>query len=69
MMAAIRDLTQDLGRRAQLFVDDLGGMSLLAGRTVYEAVTPPYGVKLLVDPASLDMLNGSEIDFQEFQEV
>ncbi len=47
-MAAIRDLMQDLGRRAQIFVTDLGGMSLLAGRTIYDAVTPPYGLKLLV---------------------
>lgn len=48
-MAAIRDLMQDLGRRAQLFVSDLGGMSLLAGRTIYDAVSPPYGLKLLVE--------------------
>jgi len=47
-MAAIRDLTQDLGRRAQLFLTDLGGMSLLAGRTISDALTPPYAVKLLV---------------------
>jgi phospholipid/cholesterol/gamma-HCH transport system permease protein len=48
MMAAIRDLTQDLGRRAQLFLNDLGGMSLLAGRTISDALTPPFGLKLLV---------------------
>jgi phospholipid/cholesterol/gamma-HCH transport system permease protein len=47
-MAAMRDLVQDLGRRAQLFVADMGGMSLLAGRTIYDAITPPYGVRLLV---------------------
>jgi phospholipid/cholesterol/gamma-HCH transport system permease protein len=47
-MAAITDLPQDLGRRVQLFLTDLGGMSLLAGRTIYDAVTPPYGPRLLV---------------------
>lgn len=47
-MAAMRDLVQDLGRRAQLFVADMGGMSLLAGRTIYDAITPPYGLRLLV---------------------
>ena len=47
-MAAIRDLVQHLGRRALFFVSDLGGMSLLAGRTIYDAVTPPYGLRLLV---------------------
>ncbi len=47
-MAAIRDLVLHLGQRAQLFVTDLGGMSLLAGRTIYDAVTPPYGLRLLV---------------------
>jgi len=47
-MGAIRDLVQDLGRRAQLFVADTGGMSLLAGRTIYDAITPPYSVRLLV---------------------
>lgn len=47
-MALVRELTQGLGRRALLFVTDLGGMSLLAGRVLYESVTPPYGVKLLV---------------------
>jgi len=44
----MRDLVQDLGRRAQLFVADMGGMSLLAGRTVYDAITPPYGLCLLI---------------------
>jgi phospholipid/cholesterol/gamma-HCH transport system permease protein len=39
---------QDLGRRAQLFVVDMGGMSLLAGRTIYDAITPPYALRLLV---------------------
>jgi phospholipid/cholesterol/gamma-HCH transport system permease protein len=47
-MASIRDLVQDLGRRAQLFVADMGGMSLLASRTVYDAITPPYGLRLLL---------------------
>lgn len=47
-MAAIRDLAQDLGRRAQLFVADMGGMSLLAGRTIHDAITPPYGLRLLM---------------------
>lgn len=47
-MAAITDLPQDLGRRVQLFLTDLGGISLLAGRTIYDAVTPPYGPRLLV---------------------
>ncbi len=47
-MTTLHSLTQDLGRRAMLFVTDLGGMSLLAGRTLYDAVTPPYGVRLLV---------------------
>jgi len=46
-MVMWRNLVLDLGRRAELFVAQLGGMSLLAGRTIYEAVTPPYGVKLL----------------------
>jgi phospholipid/cholesterol/gamma-HCH transport system permease protein len=46
-MTIWRNLVQDLGRRAQLFVTVLGGMSLLAGRTIYDAVTPPYGVRLL----------------------
>ncbi|HSD52076.1 MAG TPA: ABC transporter permease [Candidatus Methylomirabilis sp.] len=47
-MAEIRDLVLDLGRRAQLFVADMGGMSLLAGRTIYDAITPPYGLRLLM---------------------
>ncbi len=47
-MGLIRDLTQELGRRALQFVTDLGGMSLLAARTLYESVTPPYGLQLLV---------------------
>jgi phospholipid/cholesterol/gamma-HCH transport system permease protein len=47
-MAAFGDLVQGLGRRAQLFVADMGGMSLLAARTIYDAVTPPYGLRLLV---------------------
>lgn len=53
-MAAISDLPQDLGRRVQLFLTDLGGMSLLAGRTIYDAVTPPYGPRLLV--AQMDQI-------------
>lgn len=47
-MKTIRNLIQELGQRALLFVADLGGMSLLAGRTLYEGVTPPYGVRMLV---------------------
>jgi phospholipid/cholesterol/gamma-HCH transport system permease protein len=47
-MAVIRDLIQDLGRRALVLIGDLGGMSLLAGRTLYDAVTPPYGVRQLL---------------------
>jgi phospholipid/cholesterol/gamma-HCH transport system permease protein len=48
MIAAIRGLAEGLGRRAQLFIADLGGVSLLAGRTLYYAVVPPYGLRLVV---------------------
>ncbi len=44
----LNDLAQDLGRRLLLFIADLGGMSFLAGRTLYDAVMPPYGLRLLV---------------------
>ena len=46
-MITSRNLVQSLGQQVQRFVTELGGMSLLAGRTLYDAVTPPYGVKLL----------------------
>jgi len=46
-MGTLRGLVNDLGGRVLLFLLDLGGMSLLAGRTLYYAVTPPYGVKQL----------------------
>jgi len=46
-MSRWQGLVQDLGRRAERFVNELGGMSLLAGRTIYDATTPPYRVKLL----------------------
>jgi len=46
-MTALRDVAQGVGHRALMFATDLGGMSILAGRTLYEAVTPPYGVRLL----------------------
>ncbi len=47
MLARLRDLTQELGQRAVLLTTDLGGMSILAGQTLYQAVTPPYKLKLL----------------------
>ncbi len=47
-MGTLRGLVNDLGGQVFLFLLDLGGMSLLAGRTLYYAVTPPYGVKQLV---------------------
>jgi len=46
-MSRWQGLVQDLGRRAERFANELGGMSLLAGRTIYDAITPPYRVKLL----------------------
>ena len=47
-MGTLRGLVNDLGGRVLLFIFDLGGMSLLAGRTLYYAVIPPYGLKQLV---------------------
>jgi ABC-type bacteriocin/lantibiotic exporter with double-glycine peptidase domain len=47
-MTALRAFVQDVGHRALTFATDLGGMSILAGRTLCEAVTPPYGARLLM---------------------
>jgi phospholipid/cholesterol/gamma-HCH transport system permease protein len=47
-MTTLRGLIQELGWRTVLLTADLGAMSILAGRTLYHAVTPPYGVRLLL---------------------
>jgi len=48
MMAALRGVVEDLGKRALVFIDELGAMSVLAGQTFYYALTPPYNLRLLV---------------------
>ena len=47
-MTTLRDLVRELGERALRFTVDLGGMSFLAGRTLYYAVAPPYDLRPLV---------------------
>src|SRR5574341_1729312 len=47
-MTPARGLVEDLGERAVRLIADLGGMSLLAGQTFYQAVSPPYYPRLLI---------------------
>jgi phospholipid/cholesterol/gamma-HCH transport system permease protein len=47
-MTMVRGLVEELGKRGLAFVNDLGGMSVLAGQTFYHAVMPPYNLRLLV---------------------
>lgn len=47
-MAAARGLVEDMGERALRLIADLGGMSLLAAQTFYQAMTPPYSPRLLI---------------------
>jgi len=44
----LRRLIEELGTRLLVLVGELGAMSVLAGRTFYHAVLPPYNVRLLV---------------------
>jgi phospholipid/cholesterol/gamma-HCH transport system permease protein len=47
-MAGVRDLVEDLGERGVRLIAELGGMSLLAGQTFCQAITPPYNPRLLI---------------------
>jgi phospholipid/cholesterol/gamma-HCH transport system permease protein len=48
MMTGLRNLVEELGRRAVRLIADLGGMAALAAQALYHAVTPPYYLRLLV---------------------
>jgi phospholipid/cholesterol/gamma-HCH transport system permease protein len=48
MMAAVRGLAEDLGKRALMFIGEVGAMSVLAGQTFYHAATPPYNLRILI---------------------
>jgi phospholipid/cholesterol/gamma-HCH transport system permease protein len=54
MMTAVRDLLEGLGRRVLHGLADLGAISILAGQTLFHAVTPPYSPRLLV--AQMDQI-------------
>jgi phospholipid/cholesterol/gamma-HCH transport system permease protein len=47
-MPPLRDIAEELGRRSQRLVVELGAVSTLAGQTVYHAVSPPYSPRLLL---------------------
>ncbi len=44
----MREFLDELGRRGLRLIADLGGLSVLAGQTLYQAVTPPYSLRLLI---------------------
>jgi phospholipid/cholesterol/gamma-HCH transport system permease protein len=48
MMEAVRGFLQELGRRCMDLIVELGAMSILAGQTLYHAVTPPYPLRPLI---------------------
>ena len=66
-MAAARGLVEDMGERALRLIADLGGMSLLAAQTFYQAMTPPYSPRLLI--AQMDHIAVRSIDLRLKEEV
>ncbi len=51
-MTAIREAAESLGSRTLRLIEELGGMSALAGQAFYQALTPPYSPRYLL--AQLD---------------
>ena len=47
-MPAIRGLAEDVGKRALVFIGELGAMSVLAAQTFFHAATPPYNLRILI---------------------
>jgi phospholipid/cholesterol/gamma-HCH transport system permease protein len=47
-MPSFRTVLEDLGSRTVRLLVELGDVSLLAGQTLYQAVTPPYSPRLLI---------------------
>jgi phospholipid/cholesterol/gamma-HCH transport system permease protein len=47
-MPRLRDIVERLGRRTTRVMLELGDVSILAGQTIYHAVTPPYSPRLLL---------------------
>jgi phospholipid/cholesterol/gamma-HCH transport system permease protein len=47
-MTLLRDLAENLGKRALVFVGELGALSVLAAQTFYHAATPPYNFRILI---------------------
>ena len=39
-------LAEDLGKRALVFIGEVGAMSMLAAQTFYHAATPPYNLTI-----------------------
>ena len=44
----MRGLVEDLGKRGLVLIGELGAMSVLAGQTFYNALTPPYNLRILI---------------------
>jgi phospholipid/cholesterol/gamma-HCH transport system permease protein len=48
MMATLRGLAEDLGKRLLLLIGELGALSVLAAQTFYHAAMPPYNFRILI---------------------
>jgi phospholipid/cholesterol/gamma-HCH transport system permease protein len=47
-MPSLRSVLEELGNRTVRLLMELGDVSILAGQTLYHAVTPPYSPRLLI---------------------